>query len=111
MPMPSLLLWIQEAATTTAQAPAGGPAGSGTPPATPGLFDSFGGVVPILLMAGVFWFFMIRPERTGRKKHKGPLSSLKKGHKVNTKGGLVGRVAAVEDACRTPQVDEGVRLK
>jgi preprotein translocase subunit YajC len=84
-----------------------GGAPAGQPPSSPGWVQ----VVPFVLMGVVVWFFMIKPERTARKKHEELLGALKKGDKVVTKGGLVGTIASITDGYLTLQVDEGVRLK
>lgn len=96
MTFTSLALLLQDAAG------GGGPAAQ-----SPG-WTTF---VPFALMGIVVWFFMIKPERAARKKHEELLANLKKGDKVVTKGGLVGTIAALQDAYLTLQVDEGVRLK
>ncbi len=45
----------------------------------------------------VFYFLILRPQQTARKKHEELLSQLKKGDDVVTVGGIVGRVKDVKD--------------
>lgn len=54
-------------------------------------------LVQILAIGAVFYFFIIRPQSTARKKAEEMLAALKKGDEVTTAGGIVGRVAAVKD--------------
>jgi preprotein translocase subunit YajC len=60
------------------------------------------GGLPILLfqvvaIGLVFWFLIIRPQATARKKHAGLLSQLKKGDEVMTAGGIVGVVRDIRE--------------
>jgi len=43
---------------------------------------------PLVVMLGVFYFFLIRPQSKQRKEKKNMLNNLKKGDKVITQGGL-----------------------
>lgn len=51
----------------------------------------------MVLMWGVFYFLVIRPQRKQEKARKALLESLKAGDKVRTRGGIVARVAKVKD--------------
>tara|TARA_Y100000389_G_scaffold116844_1_gene114042 strand:- start:5744 stop:6019 length:276 start_codon:yes stop_codon:yes gene_type:complete len=51
------------------------------------------GSLPIfLLMFVVIYFLMIRPQSVQQKNHQTMLSNLKKGDKVLTRGGIVGKI-------------------
>lgn len=57
-----------------------------------------GGMLPILLiMVGVFYFLLIRPENKRKKEAENMRTNLKVGDKVNTIGGVVGTVVSVKD--------------
>jgi preprotein translocase subunit YajC len=47
---------------------------------------------PLLLIGGVFYFLLIRPQQTQAKTLKATLAALKRGDKVLTGGGIVGVV-------------------
>ena len=51
----------------------------------------------LLLMFGVFYFVLWRPQSKERKKLESFRQNLKKGDRVWTQGGLIGTVAQVED--------------
>jgi len=51
----------------------------------------------ILLIVGIFYFLIIRPQGSARKKHEELLNSLKAGDDVMTAGGILGKVKKVEE--------------
>jgi preprotein translocase subunit YajC len=66
---------------------------------------------PYIVIAGVFYFLMIRPQAKKAKLHQQMLGQLKKGDDVVTTGGLIGRISGIKDDEITLQVQEGVRLR
>lgn len=55
------------------------------------------GMLPMLLiMIGVFYFMMIRPENKRKKEAEEMRSSMKNGDKITTIGGIVGAVVDVK---------------
>ncbi len=53
--------------------------------------------IMLLLMFGVFYFVLWRPQSKEKKKIEAFRQSMKKGDRVWTQGGLIGTVAQVED--------------
>jgi preprotein translocase subunit YajC len=51
----------------------------------------------IVAIGLVFYFLVIRPQGTARKKHADMLAALKKGDEIMTAGGLVGRVKDIKE--------------
>lgn len=51
----------------------------------------------LLLIAAIFWFLMLRPQREQQRKHKEMLAGIKKGDEVITAGGIIGKVVHVKD--------------
>ena len=87
------------------------PSDTGTPaeaPASPGFGMQF---VPILIILGIFYLLLIRPERKKQKTRAAMLAAMKKGDRVMTTGGLYGTVAQVADDAIVLQVADGVRLR
>jgi preprotein translocase subunit YajC len=79
-----------------AQAGAAGAAGGGD--ATMALLMQF---APLVLIAGVFYFLVIRPQQQQRKNLQDAVAALKKGDVIVTSGGLIGKVKSVaEDELR-----------
>ncbi len=54
-------------------------------------------IVFLILMMGVFWFVLIRPQVKRQKEHQKLLSALKQGDRVITRGGLVATIKDVSD--------------
>lgn len=55
------------------------------------------GILPLILMFGILWFLMIRPQMKRAKEHKKLLEALAKGDEVITQGGIAGKVVNVGD--------------
>ena len=51
----------------------------------------------LIVMLGVFYFMLIRPENKRKKEAEQMRSSVKKGDKVTTIGGIVGTVVDVKE--------------
>ena len=49
------------------------------------------------LMGLIFYFMLIRPQRTRAKQHEALMGQLKSGDKIVTSGGIVGVVISVKD--------------
>jgi len=56
-----------------------------------------GTIVMLVVMVGVFYFMMIRPENKRKKEAEQMRSSVKNGDKVTTIGGIVGVVVDVKE--------------
>ena len=64
-------------------------------------------VLRLVLLGVIFYFFMIRPENKRRKAIATMQSSLEKGDRVVTIGGIHGRIHALEQETVTLINDEG----
>ena len=53
-------------------------------------------LAPLILIFAVFYFLLIRPQQKKAKQHKEMIASLKRGDRIVTGGGIVGRIARVE---------------
>lgn len=62
-------------------------------------------LVPFLLIVVIFWFLIIRPQSKRFKQHQEMVKALKKGDKVVTGGGIVGKVAKADADAETVQVE------
>ena len=65
----------------------------------------------MILIIGVMYLIVLRPQMRKQKETQRMLSELKKGDDVVTTGGIVGRISGVKDDEITLQVQEGVRLR
>ena len=64
-----------------------------------------------VLVFGVFWFFMIRPQVKKQKQERKFREEIKKGDKVITSGGLHGKVVEVADKIVKIDVAKDIVLK
>ncbi|OEU47580.1 MAG: preprotein translocase subunit YajC [Desulfobacterales bacterium C00003060] len=71
----------------------------------------FTALVPLILMFGIFYFLLIRPQQKKQKMHREMIGSLKKGDRVITSGGLYGRITGISDTVVTVEICEKVRVK
>lgn len=67
--------------------------------------------LPLILVFVVFYFFMIRPQMRKQKEMNTYRSSLKKGDRIITTGGIYGKVYEVRDNFVTIDVGGDIRLK
>jgi len=67
--------------------------------------------LPLILVFVIFYFFMIRPQVRKQKELTNYRSSLKKGDKIITTGGIYGRVTDVKDNTVTVDVGDNILLK
>jgi preprotein translocase subunit YajC len=57
----------------------------------------FGFLIPMLLVFGVFYLLLIRPQQRKQRELQQTIAQLKAGDKVITTGGIVGTITAVRD--------------
>ncbi|MGV6802365.1 MAG: preprotein translocase subunit YajC [bacterium] len=75
------------------------------------------GIGSTLLLVGpmilIFYFFLIKPQNDARKKHLEMVSSVRRGDKVVTGGGLIGKVVKVAEGSEeiTVELAEGVQVQ
>jgi preprotein translocase subunit YajC len=67
--------------------------------------------LPIILIIGVFYFFMIRPQMKKQKEEKKFRESLQKGDSIITIGGLHAKVVEVEPNTVIVEPASGIRMK
>ncbi|MGQ4583828.1 preprotein translocase subunit YajC [Lysobacter sp. F60174L2] len=65
---------------------------------------------PILLI-GVMYFLMIRPQMKRQKEHRAMLEKLSKGDEVLTNGGVAGVVTDLGDNFITVEIADNVRIR
>ncbi len=61
--------------------------------------------LPIVLIFGIFYFLLIRPQQTAQKKLRTRLAALRRGDKVVTGGGLVGVVQRAKEGSNEIEVE------
>jgi preprotein translocase subunit YajC len=71
----------------------------------------FGSLIPLVLIFVIFYFLLLRPQIKRAKEHKKMTESLAKGDEVVTTGGLLGRIAKLDEDFITLEIAEGVSVK
>ena len=57
----------------------------------------FGFLVPMLLVFGVFYLLLIRPQQKKQRQLQAQIADLKAGDKIVTTGGIIATITAVKD--------------
>lgn len=86
----------------------GGGGGAASPVGCMGNASSLG---MLALMFVVFYFMLIRPQQKRAREHQQLLGNLKKGDRIVTNGGLIGRISGLSDRLVTLEVAEKVRVQ
>lgn len=81
----------------------GGAAGGQT-----GGFTAF---IPLIIMFAIFYFLLIRPQQKKSKEHREMISTLKKGDRIVTNGGIHGRITSTDETTVTVEIADKVRIK
>ncbi|HMK42305.1 MAG TPA: preprotein translocase subunit YajC [Methyloceanibacter sp.] len=77
--------------------------------------DTFGMLnsllIPTMLIIGIMYFLMIRPQQKRLKEHQAMVAGVRRGDTVVTSGGIIGKVAKVDDQELQVEIAEGVKIK
>ena len=73
----------------------------------------FSMLLPFIMMIGVFWLLIIRPQQKQKKLMQQMLENLKVGDNVVTSSGIIGKIANMnnEKGTVTIKVDENTNTK
>ncbi len=106
----NFLLLLGSTSIALAEGPAGTPANNppaGGPP-QPGGIMAF---MPFILMFGVLYFLVLRPQQKKMKEQQEMISALKQGDEIITNSGILGKVTGITDKVVTVEVADNVRVK
>ena len=62
-----------------------------------GGLGALGGLLPMLLIIGVFYILLIRPQQKRQRELQQTIAELKAGDRVVTTGGIIGTITTVRD--------------
>lgn len=83
-----------------------------TAPAAGGdIMSQLGQFLPLALMFVALYFIMIRPQMKRQKEHRAMVEALAKGDEVVTAGGLLGRVADLDEQHLFIEIASGVKVQ
>jgi len=67
--------------------------------------------LPLLVLVGVFWFLIMRPQQQRAKQQRQMTTNIKQGDRIVAAGGIVGTVRRVDDDTISLQVADNVVIK
>jgi preprotein translocase subunit YajC len=74
--------------------------------------EGIGAFLPLILIFGVFYILLIRPQQKKVKLHREMLNNLKRGDKIITSGGIIGSISKVNDNKELlVEITDGVEIK
>ena len=73
--------------------------------------DVFLQFLPLIGLAVLFYFLMIRPQQRRLKQHQQMVANLKRGDQVVLNDGMIGKVVRVEDKEAGVEIATGVTVK
>ncbi len=73
---------------------------------------AIGSLLPLILIFGIMYFLLIRPQQKKMKEHQQMVAALRRGDQVITQGGLIGKVSKVkEDGEIEVEIADGVKVR
>ncbi|MDE0852271.1 preprotein translocase subunit YajC [Yoonia sp.] len=62
-------------------------------------------LVPLILIFGIMYFLLIRPQQKKLKQHQAMVTALRRGDQIITQGGVMGKVTKVKDDSNEVEVE------
>ncbi len=73
---------------------------------------ALGQFLPLILIFAIMYFLLIRPQQKKAKQHAAMIAAVRKGDRVITQGGLIGKVTKVkEDGEVEVEIASGVKVR
>jgi len=66
---------------------------------------------PLILIFVIFYFLLIRPQKTKEKEHQKMIANLNKNDEVVTSSGIHGTIVNVKDKTVILRIDENVKIE
>lgn len=67
--------------------------------------------LPLIILVGVFWFLIMRPQQKRMRQHRELMSQLNQGDRVIAAGGIQGTIRRVDEDLLSLQIAENVVIK
>jgi preprotein translocase subunit YajC len=68
-------------------------------------------LIPLILMFGLMWLLLIRPQKAQLQRHRAFLETLSPGDEVMTAGGTLGRLVSLDDTEGRLEIAPGVVVR
>jgi preprotein translocase subunit YajC len=80
--------------------------------AAPGAGSMIGQFLPLIMIFGIMYFLLIRPQQKKMKDLKAMIQAVRRGDEVITAGGIIGKVTKVSDENRVEiEIATGVKVQ
>ncbi len=73
--------------------------------------DILGLFFPLILVFGIFYLLVFRPQQKRLKEHQAMIDAVKRGDTVVTSGGIIGKVIRVAEGELRVEVADGVQIR
>ena len=74
--------------------------------------SAFASLLPLILIFGIMYFLLIRPQQKKLKDHQAMVEALRRGDQVITQGGMIGKVTKVKDDGEIEvEIADGVKVR
>lgn len=68
-------------------------------------------IIFVVLIFGIFYFLLIRPQRKRQKQHQELMQELKNGDRVITAGGIYGRIESLSEDSVVLKMESGTTIR
>jgi preprotein translocase subunit YajC len=70
-----------------------------------------GGLILLALLLVLFWFVLVRPQRTRAREQQELVRALEPGDEIVSTGGLYGTITEIEDEVLHVEIADGLRVR
>jgi len=77
----------------------------------PSGWSKYNGIVMLVVIVGIFYFLMIRPQQKRQKAIQEARKAMRPGDKAVTAGGIHCKIKEIDDTTILVEIDEGVRIR
>ena len=83
----------------------------GAAPAGDGDSNQWTPIIFLVLLFGIFYFLLIRPQRKKQKEHQTMVEELKRGDRIITAGGIYGQIESIGEDNVVIKVESGMTMR
>ena len=73
--------------------------------------EALGSLLPLVVLFGIFYFLIIRPQQKQQKEHTAMVESLAKGDKIVTNGGIIVEIVKAEEEFYSVKNIDGTTMR
>ena len=73
--------------------------------------EAVGSLLPLVVLFGIFYFLIIKPQQKQQKEHTSMVESLTKGDKIVTNGGIIVEIVKIEETFYSVKNIDGATMR